>query len=141
MMGLDWGEHLSVGNSMIDAEHRNLIVVVNSVEQAIGTKDTAAMSRAFDLLDTYMSIHFRNEEKVAEAVNFPFARNKVEHRHLLNEMKYMREELEARNGIWSDDLINKYSRFLSSWMADHIVKEDMQMKPVLQTYPYDFKPG
>jgi hemerythrin len=140
-MGLDWAEHLSIGNAMIDAEHKNLIVAVNSVEHAIGTRDTVALSKAFDLLDTYMNIHFRNEERVAEAINFPFAKNKQEHRHLLKEMKYMREELEAKNGIWPDELIKRYSRFLSGWMADHIVKEDMQMKPALQTYPYDFKPG
>ena len=30
--------------------------------------------------------------------------------------------------------------FLSEWMVEHILQEDMLMKPVLQTYPYDFKP-
>jgi len=140
-VGLTWAEHLSVGNGMIDAEHKNLIVVVNSVEHAIGTRDHIALSKVFDLLDTYIHIHFRNEEKIAEAIKFPFVQIKLEHRHLLNEVRYMREELEAMNGIWSDDLVKKYSRFLSGWMADHIIKEDMQMKPVLQTYPYDFKPG
>lgn len=139
-MGLVWAEYLSVGNEMIDAEHKNLIVVVNSVEQAIGTGDRAALSKAFDLLDTYMHIHFRNEERIAEAANIPFAQNKLEHRHLLKEMRYMREELETRNGIWPDDLVKKYSRFLSGWMTDHIIKEDMQLKPALQNYPYDFKP-
>jgi len=138
-MGLDWAEHLSVGNEMIDAEHKNLIVVVNSVEHAIATRDRVALAKAFDLLDTYMHIHFRNEEKIAEKVKFPFGKNKLEHRHLLKEMKYMREELESRSGIWPDDLMKKYSRFLSGWMTDHIIKEDMQMKQVLQSYPYDLK--
>lgn len=139
-MGLNWAEHLSVANEMIDSEHKNLIVVVNSVEQAIGTGDHSAMSKAFDLLDVYMHIHFRNEEKIASAANIPFAKNKLEHRHLLKEMRYMREELEARNGIWSEELVKKYSSFLSGWMTDHIIKEDMQLKPVLQTLPYNFKP-
>ena len=140
-MGLDWAEHLSVGNELIDSEHRNLIIVVNNVEQAIGTRDRIALSKAFDLLDTYMHIHFRNEERIAEALNIPFANSRLEHQHLLREMKYMRGELEGRIGNWPDDLVKKYSRFLSGWMADHIVKEDMQLKPLLQTHPYDFKPG
>ena len=100
-----------------------------------------ALAKAFDLLDTYMHIHFRHEEKIAQAVNFSFGNNKLEHMHLLNEMRYMREQLHARNGTWSDDLVKKYSRFLSGWMTDHIIKEDMQLKPVLETHPYDFKPG
>lgn len=140
-MGLAWAEHLSVGNEMIDSEHQNLIVVVNSVEDAIGTGDRDALSRSFDLLDTCMYTHFRNEEIIAEAVKFPFVQNKLEHGHLLKEMRYMREELETMNGIWPDYLVKKYSRFLSGWMTDHIIKEDMKMKAVLQSYPYDFKPG
>ena len=139
-MGLNWAEHLSVGNEMIDSEHKNLIVVVNSVEHAIRTRDHVAMSKAFDLLDTYMHIHFRNEERIAAAANISFTKNKLEHRLLLKEMRYMREELETRSGIWPDDLVKKYSHFLSGWMTDHIIKEDMQLKPVLQTLPYNFKP-
>jgi len=73
-MGLNWDEHLSVGNAMIDAEHKNLIVAVNSVEHAIGMGDRVALTKAFDLLDTYMRIHFRNEEKIAQAVNFSFGK-------------------------------------------------------------------
>jgi len=139
-MGLAWAEHLSVGNAIIDSEHQNLIVAINSVEQAIEARDCDALSRAFDLLDTCMHMHFRNEEIIAAAVNFQFAQNKLEHRHLLKEMRYMREELETMNGVWPDYLAKKYSRFLSGWMTDHIIKEDMQLKPVLQCYPYDFKP-
>lgn len=140
-MGLDWGEHLSVGNELIDSEHRNLIIVVNNVENAIVAGDRVALSKAFDLLDTYMHIHFRNEERIADALNIPFANSRLEHRHLLNEMKCMREELEGRIGGWSEELVKKYSRFLSGWMADHIVKEDMQLKPFLHIHPYNFKPG
>lgn len=139
-MGLNWDSHLSVGNAMIDDEHKNLIVAVNSVEHAIGTRDYVALAKAFDLLDTYMHIHFRNEEKIAQAVNFPFSQNQMEHRYLLKEMRYMREQLDARNGIWSEEMVKKYSRFLGGWMTDHIIKEDMQLKPVLEKYPYDFKP-
>lgn len=27
------------------------------------------------------------------------------------------------------------------WLAEHVAGEDMQMKPSLLAYPYDFKPG
>jgi hemerythrin-like metal-binding protein len=126
---------------MIDAEHQNLIVAVNSVEHAMGARDRVALSRTFDLLETYMRIHFRNEEKIAEAVNFSFAQNKREHEYFLGEIKSFREELERMNGVWSDDLANRYYAFLTNWMTEHIMTEDMQLKPVLETYPYDFKPG
>lgn len=140
-MGLEWTDNLSVGNAMIDAEHRNLMVAVNSVEQALGTRDRAALSKTFDLLETYMRIHFRNEERIAEAIGFTFSEGKLEHQQFLQEMKSLREELERMNGIWSDDFANRYFSFLSNWITEHITKEDMQLKSALEAYPYDFKPG
>ena len=52
----------------------------------------------------------------------------------------MKAELVAKDGIWSDGAAEHYSNFMSDWITDHVVKEDMLMKPVLQTYSYDFKP-
>lgn len=139
-MALTWAEHLSVGNAVIDSDHRNLMVVVNSVESAIGTRNRAALTKSFELLDTYMDLHFRNEEKIAEAIKFPFAQSRFEHRQLMHEMRYMKEKLESDFSHWPDRLLDQYSRFLDGWMTDHIIKTDMKMKPALQAYPYAFCP-
>lgn len=139
-MGITWDDNLSVGNEMIDSDHRNLLVVVNRVEDDIRAKDHVAFSKSFALLDTYMQIHFTNEEKIAEAVNFPFNRNKIEHLQILNELNNIKKTLDATNGAWSDEIVETYSHYLSDWMCNHIINEDMLLKPVLQTYPYDFKP-
>lgn len=139
-MEISWAEHLSVGNETIDSDHKNLIIVVNRVQHAIATVDRAALSKSFELLETYMIIHFKNEERIAEAVNFPFAQNKVAHLQLINEMNNMKNILESISGKWPDHMVKMYSHYLSDWMIDHIMKENMQLKPVLQTYPYDFKP-
>lgn len=140
-MRLTWNDHLSVGNAMIDSDHKNLIIVVNRVKEAIRARDRAALSQSFELLDTYIAIHFRNEEKIAEAICFPFAQNKIEQRQLAHEMRYMVRELESNISHWPDSLVDRYSRFLSGWMTDHIIRTDMKMKPALQAYPYDFSPA
>lgn len=140
LMGLTWAEHLSVGNDLIDSDHKNLIVVVNSVEHAISTRDRVALSETFELLDNYMLIHFKNEEKVAAAIGFDFAQNKFTHVQLMHDMRYMLNKLENTHIAWPDRLVETYSRFLNSWMTDHIIKTDMKMKPALQSFPYYFKP-
>lgn len=117
-----------------------MIVVVNRLEEAIIARDRDALTKAFVLLNVFMDIHFRNEEKIAEAVNFPFAKNKMEHWQLHYEMRYTIQKLESTHNFWSDHLLQKYSRFLTGWMTDHIIKTDMQMKPALLAYPYNFKP-
>lgn len=139
-MALIWAEHLSVGNAVIDSDHKNLMVVVNSVEAAIGTRNRAALEKSFELLDTYMDLHFRNEEKIAEVIKFPFAQSRFEHRQLMHEMRYMKEKLVSDFSHWPDRLVDQYSRFLDGWMTEHIIKTDMRMKPALQAYPYDFCP-
>lgn len=140
-MGLTWAEYLSVGNVMIDSDHKNLIIMINNIEHAIGRRDTAEMLKAIGSFATYMHIHLRNEEQIAEAVNFPLAQNNLEHQQLMYEIRSMLENLDPKNGTWPDNLVKKYSCFLNDWMMDHIIKKDMQMKPVLQNHPYDFKPS
>lgn len=140
-MGLKWSEQLSVGNAMIDSDHKNLIIVINRVEDAIRAGDRIALSKAFELLDAYMQIHTQNEEKIAEAVNYPFAQDKLAQKQLMDEMKYMIYKLESIYSAWPNNILEMYSRFLADWMTDHIVKTNMQMKPALQTHPYDFIPG
>lgn len=139
-MELTWAEHLSVGNALIDSDHKNLIVVINSVVHAIQTGDRIALSQTFKLFDAYMNIHFRNEKRIAETVKFPFAQIRFEHQQLMNEMRYMVDKLAAMHDPWPDSVVSMYSRFLNGWVTDHITKAGMQMKPTLQDYPYDLKP-
>ena len=135
-----WTDDLSVGNASIDADHKKLIVMVNGLETMIKARDSFALPQALEQLEHHLYMHFLNEEKIAQAVNFPFDQNKLEHQYVLKEFQHMKGELIAKNGIWSDGAAEHYSHFLSDWITDHVVKEDMLMKPVLQTYPYDFKP-
>lgn len=138
-MGLTWAEYLSVGNAMIDSDHKRLIMMINNIEHAIGRRDAAEMLKAIGSFATYIHIHLSNEGQIAEAVNFPLAQNKLEYQQLTYEIRSMLENLDPKNGTWPDNLVKKYLCLLNDWMMDHIIKKDMQMKPVLQNYPYDFK--
>lgn len=140
-MALIWTRKLSVGNATLDSEHKNLIGIVNSLEYAIETRDSAALLRAFKLLKDCAQVHFANEEKFAQAIDFPFAEHKLEHRHLQKELQQTGDELEVGSGRWPEYVMDHYPQFLRDWLVGHITGEDMLMKPALQTHPYDFKPG
>jgi len=135
-----WTDELSVGNATIDTEHKDLIVMVNGIEAMIKARDSFALPQAFEQLEHYLCIHFADEEDIARAIEFPFAKNKQEHKYVLKEFQHMKNELVAKNGIWSDGAAEHYSNFLSNWITDHVINEDMLMKPALKNYPYDFKP-
>ena len=133
-------EEISVGNATIDADHNKLIAMVNGIEAMIRKRDRAVLPQALEQLEYWLYVHFVNEENIARAVNFPFAQNKQQHSYVLKEFQHMKTELTAKDGVWSDEAAEHYSSFLSDWIIDHVINEDMLMKPVLQTYPYDFKP-
>ncbi|MDO8466198.1 MAG: hemerythrin domain-containing protein [Gallionella sp.] len=141
-MKLKWTKQLSVGNAVIDSEHKNLITIANSVRRAIKARDSAALPQELEHLEDWLYVHFANEEKIAQAVNFDFSQHKLAQQCWLKELWLLRNELIGKNGLWSDDAIEHFSLFLSDWMIDgHIIGLDMPMKPVLQSYGYNFLPG
>ena len=139
-MGLAWTEELSVGNAMLDSDHKHLICMVNSVQNELKAKDSAGLSRSLQLLFDGMRIHFENEKNVARVIGFPFAEHDLSHQYMLKKLQYMKDVLEGGNGTLPDGLAEYFHNFLNDWAAGHITNEDGLMKTTLKTYPCDFKP-
>lgn len=137
-MALAWSNELSVGNAIIDSEHKNLLVMVNNIEQILKAKDSSNLSHELELLEDWLCTHFENEEKIALAVGFDFSKNKMEHQTLLKELHRIIGELKAMNGIWSEKTAKQYFQYLCDWLTGHVIEEDMLMKQVLQTREYHF---
>lgn len=140
MMKLTWINQLSVGNAVIDSDHKNLIAVVNGVERAISARDYPVISQAFELLEGWLCVHFANEEKIARAIKFDFSKHRHAQLQSLRELQCLRDALLSRKGIWSKNTIKHYTHFLRVWMTEHINEVDMPMKPLLQTLDYEFRP-
>lgn len=60
---------------------------------------------------------------------------------MLNELQTMRDELVSNEGRWSESAVEHHYGFLSEWTTAHIGEDDMRMKEILETYPYNFKPS
>jgi hemerythrin-like metal-binding protein len=140
MMELTWTRRMSVGNESIDTEHKTLLKMVNDIERAISKRDSAALARTFRLLEEAVHNHFRNEARIAQAINYPFEEHTLEHQYVLNELQSMRDELVSNEGRWSESAVEHYYGFLSEWTTMHIGEDDMRMKEILDTYPYNFEP-
>lgn len=139
VMGILWTEQLSVGNAIIDSDHKELIAMINGAEYMIKKTDSTALPLAFDHIEHWLRVHFSNEEMIAQAVGFSFARHKLRHETMLKTFHLMRGVIEGKNGAWDEDGAEHYAEFLSDWLTNHLIDEDMLMKPVLESYPYDFR--
>lgn len=139
-MELTWSKQMSVGNQTIDTEHKKIFDLVNEVDRVIGTKDAALIAQALNQLEETTRAHFENEEKIARAIDFPFEDHVLEHKYILDEFQQIKALLSANQDSWSESVAEYYFDFLSTWAIDHVLEDDMKMKILLETYPYDFKP-
>lgn len=140
MANLIWKKQLSVGNLVIDSGHQNLIGMINSLEYAIENKDSAELLRVFKRFCDFAHLHFKDEEKIMQAVKFPFVPHRLEHQHLLDELQNTLGGLAAKSGAWPEYAMDHYPEFLRDWFIGHINNGIATLKPVLQTYSYDFMP-
>ena len=124
----------------MDSEHKMILGLVDGVDIAIRTRDVARLGRALDVLEDATRLHFEHEEKLARAIGFPFDEHNLEHRYILDEFQDIKGRLADDQESWSESVAEYCYMFLSNWAVDHVMEDDMKMKPLLEAYPYDFKP-
>ena len=138
MMDLVWTEQLSVGNAILDSDHKKLFGLARDIDCVTKARDHSAVSRALNRLYACVSHHFLNEELFACALGIPFAKHQQNHQNILAEIDLSRREM-GKDSVVSIYIMEHYAHFLRDWLIKHITEEDMQMKQALQIRPYDFK--
>jgi len=140
-MSLVWREQLSVGNDVIDADHKYLIEVINQVERSLDIKNRNELFAAFDTLYQYSQKHFAQEEKIARAAGYRQVPHLSQsHEALVKQLDQLKREIEAMGEEWSSAVVEHFTHLLRNWLIDHVIKEDLLMKPTLQKFPPSFDP-
>lgn len=132
---------MSVGNRILDSEHKKLHDIINEITNSIAAGNVAALSAAFELLENGLCAYFAVEEGIAQALDFDFNQHKLAHQNLLKKFLYAKDELMANNGGWSKSEKKDYIVYLRGCLVRHIKEDDKPFKIALSTQFYDFKPG
>ena len=132
-MGLVWREQLSVGNDVIDTDHRHLIDIINHVEQCLDSRNRNELSVALDSLSRYSREHFAREERIARAAGYKQVPD-LSHAHeaLIGQLGQLKSEIAEMGQAWSPTVAENFTKLLRGWLIDHVIKEDLLMKPTLQ---------
>jgi hemerythrin len=137
-MSLQWREQLSVGNDLIDDDHKYLIDIVNQAEQSWKAKNRANLVAVLDRLSEYSKSHFSKEESIAAAAGYPGAMQLHEtHEELVNKLDQFKQEIGEE---WTESSGEHLNAFLRDWLISHVIKEDMLMKPFLKKLSPKFDP-
>ena len=137
-MTLQWRYQLSVGNNAIDTDHQHLIKIINQAEISLREKSLQKLTTVFEELMTYGKEHFVREELIAKAVGYPNAElMHASHDRLVLELYKLKEEI---GSAWTDEVASHFTVLLRNWLIEHVIKEDLPMKPWMMKVSPDFNP-
>jgi len=138
--GFEWSEKYSVGNAILDSEHRNLMEKINNIMRLLENNDCVALSEAFSQLESWLKVHFENEKLFAQSLDIDFELHELAHERLLEEIHSLQDNLLLQRLKDSSCKSEGYRRFLHNWLIGHITEHDMQMKQHLQCCKHDYIP-
>lgn len=124
---LKWTEEFSVGDEVIDSQHKKLLMQINKILDAIvfGVEAKEVHENMIPFLDQYIKEHFSYEEEYMKRINYPnINKHKKEHRNFIK--NYVKFKTEFDNGVDRSKLVSKIEKFLGTWWVMHIAKEDKE---------------
>lgn len=137
-MALLWREQLRVGNDLIDTDHQYLIDLINKAEVSMKANRRAELITVLDELGRYGTGHFDREELVARAVGYPKV-GQLHHSHLqlLTSLAKFQDDV---GDSWDQATVTRFTQFLRNWLVEHVIKEDLLMKPWMIKFSPRFDP-
>lgn len=156
-MPIVWRESMSVGNTLIDQDHRYLFCLVNTVELALRLEENAeVIEAALEQLVQYTRDHFAREETLQLKVRYPgYLEHKTEHQALLQRVAELQRQITGRREAAMPEADGEpapaesetaprtgrpvdpgeIAALLRHWVLDHVLKRDLELKAYLTRYP------
>jgi len=134
---MQWSEKMSVGVPELDADHKELIRIINQL--AADTSDRSrrsAVRQSLFALLRYAEFHFAREEKVMAACGFlGIEEHKRAHRGFVARIRALSHKFdndpEGSAEIVNGDLLY----FLHDWLNHHILIEDKAYRTAAEANP------
>jgi hemerythrin len=121
-----WKSYYSVGDPSIDAQHQQIIEMINELYAAYSAQRTDVdLKKIMDRLIQYTNTHFQHEEQRMREWGYPALTS-----HLMLHEKLRRRTIDLRNNltlVTARDLL----AFLKDWWCNHIQDEDRAYAPYL----------
>jgi hemerythrin-like metal-binding protein len=122
MAFFEWKDSMTVGNSMIDRDHKMLIQYINEMHSAMmAGKGKDLVGAILGKLVSYTKDHFGREEIVWRSGHYAdLERHRKEHGDLLKTVGDFKEKFEKGSLTLSVEVMD----FLRDWLKNHILKSD-----------------
>ncbi len=132
---LGWDPSMSVGESTIDGQHRNLLGKITELRQIIASMDAdvGQLRDALHFLYVYIKEHFAYEESYMAVNEFPgIEKHKAVHQEFVRFYDDLQKEFRQKSvsGHFSSvdvkELLEKTEAYLGNWLVNHIKGMDQE---------------
>lgn len=119
---IQWNDTFSVKVPSLDAQHEQLIKILNDLHEAmLAKRGNEVLAQEVARLHQYARTHLKTEEELLQKHGYPnFAAHKAQHDAYLAKVKDI--ETEMRNGGMTVPI--HLMNFLKQWWTSHILKTD-----------------
>jgi hemerythrin-like metal-binding protein len=128
MMQMSWKVEYALGIAEMDAEHAQMIELMEQLEAVEGRPDALqTVGKVVNDLVKYVETHCKHEENLMEMSGFP---DLERHREL--HKAFAQNVLEMRSRASLD--AHTVHQFLQQWLGDHIMKSDREYVSYVQQW-------
>ena len=123
-MYVHWEDALELNNSLLDTQHRILMLLCRKLDVAIKTKQSDQfISLIIRELKKFTEFHFLSEEILMREIGYPELENhSMMHTDLLMQLDMMMVRIKNHKEFPGDLLY-----FLNKWLVQHLAKEDLKI--------------
>lgn len=123
-MFVQWKPELELGNSLIDTQHRMLMLLCRKLDIAIKTRQSEqTIQRVMLELKKFTEFHFISEQNLMHEIGYPdvVAHTQI-HTTLLIDLQVELSRIRHRAEFPEDLLYTVYN-----WFSNHVVNEDLKI--------------
>jgi hemerythrin-like metal-binding protein len=130
MQILRWDNSLELGLEQVDAQHKQLINMINELNIAVEYgQPNSSMLPIVVRLQKYADSHFKTEEEIFAKYGYPDRLDhEAEHVIFIDKVKYIRRQCQMIDTPMSA----KIRDFLLNWFCNHIRTRDMEYKKYIE---------
>lgn len=120
-----WHDHYSIGNDIVDRQHRDLFDVGNRIVEAA---DSEELIHLFMLFYQHLREHFQSEESLMKHHRYPdYEKHVAEHDRMLDRLIDISGTVQSRQWNLADIQV-----FVSRWVLVHILEFDIPLGEFLR---------
>lgn len=130
MAYFEWAQDMDIDHGPIDADHRNLVRLVNELHDATAAgRGREVVGRILDELVQYTADHLHKEEAAMAQAGFrQLDRHRIGHQAFIDQLR----KLQDRYQQGSIAVAAQLSSVLRDWLSLHIRRSDRELLTFLQ---------